>query len=102
LAIGSNPDKGTQFRQLATRVLRDHIVKGYSLLNEQRFREQAEKLTEMRQTVELLARTLANQELVSETGKDVLQEKGRNSQHSARPGQKIPGLAHRDLPPCPL
>lgn len=39
---------------------------------EQRFREQAEKLTDMRRTVELLARTLANQELVSDTGKDVL------------------------------
>lgn len=63
--------QGTQFRQWATRVLRDHIVKGYSL-NEQRFREQAEKLTEMRRTIELLARTLANQELISETGKDVL------------------------------
>lgn len=63
--------QGTQFRQWATKVLRDHIVKGYSL-NEQRFREQAEKLPEMRRTIELLARTLANQELVSETGKDVL------------------------------
>ncbi len=63
--------QGTQFRIWATKVLKDHIVKGYSI-NEQRFRDQAEKLTEMRRTVELLARTLANQELVSETGKDVL------------------------------
>jgi prophage maintenance system killer protein len=63
--------QGTQFRQWATRILRDHIVKGYTL-NEQRFREQAEKLADMRRTVELLARTLANQELVNETGKDVL------------------------------
>lgn len=63
--------QGTRFRQWATKVLKDHIVKGYTI-NEQRFREQAEKLTDMRRTVELLARTLANQELVSETGKDVL------------------------------
>jgi len=63
--------QGTRFRQWATQVLKDHIVKGYTV-NEQRFREQAEKLSEMRQTVELLARTLANQELVNETGKDVL------------------------------
>ena len=63
--------QGTRFRQWATRVLRDHIVNGYTV-NEQRFREQAEKLTDMRRTVELLARTLANQELVSDTGKDVL------------------------------
>jgi prophage maintenance system killer protein len=63
--------QGTSFRQWATRVLRDHIVKGYSL-NEQRLREERAKLTEMQQTVQLLARTLANQELVSETGQDVL------------------------------
>lgn len=63
--------QGTRFRQWATSVLRDHIVKGYTL-NEQRFREQAEKLTAMQQTVALLARTLTNQELISETGKDVL------------------------------
>jgi prophage maintenance system killer protein len=63
--------QGTRFRQWATNVLRDHIVKGYTV-NEQRFREQAEKLTDMRRTVELLARTLANQELVSDTGRDVL------------------------------
>ena len=63
--------QGTRFRQWATRVLHDHIVKGYTV-NEQRFREQAEKMTDMRRTVELLARTLANQELVSDTGRDVL------------------------------
>jgi len=66
-----NSKQGTRFRQWATRVLHDHVVKGYTV-NEQRFRDQAEKLTEMRQTVELLARTLASQELVSDTGKDVL------------------------------
>ncbi|MDD2365709.1 MAG: virulence protein RhuM/Fic/DOC family protein [Desulfuromonadaceae bacterium] len=63
--------QGTQFRIWASKILKDHIVKGYTI-NEQRFREQAEKLTEMRRIVELLARTLTNQELVSETGKDLL------------------------------
>ena len=63
--------QGTRFRQWATRVLRDHIVRGYTV-NEQRLREESAKLQEMRRTVELLARTLANQELVSETGRDVL------------------------------
>jgi hypothetical protein len=65
--------QGTQFRQWASRVLRDHIVKGYTL-NEQRFREQAEKLADMRQTVELLARTLPTK-----------RKNGRNCQQSARP-----------------
>jgi prophage maintenance system killer protein len=63
--------QGTSFRQWATRVLREHIVNGYTV-NEQRLREEAAKLREMRQTVELLARTLTNQELVTETGRDVL------------------------------
>jgi len=66
-----NSAKATSFRIWATQVLKDHIVKGYTV-NEQRFRDQAEKLTDMRRTVELLARTLANQELVSDTGRDVL------------------------------
>ena len=63
--------RGTQFRQWATRVLRDHLVKGYTV-NEQRLREETAKLREMRQTVDLLARTLTSQELVNETGRDVL------------------------------
>jgi prophage maintenance system killer protein len=63
--------QGTSFRQWATRLLREHIVKGYTV-NEQRLREEAAKLRELQQTVELLARTLTNQELVTETGRDVL------------------------------
>jgi prophage maintenance system killer protein len=62
-----NSKQGTRFRQWATQVLRDHIVKGYTV-NEQRLREESAKLLEMRQTVELLARTLENREL----GRDVL------------------------------
>jgi prophage maintenance system killer protein len=64
--------RGTQFRQWATRMLRDHIVQGYSI-NQQRLEEKkGEKLAEMRQAVELLSRTLEQQKLVSDLGKDVL------------------------------
>ncbi|MSM39372.1 MAG: cytochrome C biogenesis protein CycH [Geobacter sp.] len=63
--------QGTRFRQWATRVLHDHIVKGYTV-NEQRLREESAKLQEMQQTMELLARTLTTQELVTDTGRDVL------------------------------
>ena len=63
--------RGTQFRQWATQVLREHLVKGYTI-HEQRLREEAAKLHDLRQTVDLLARTLTKQELVTETGKDVL------------------------------
>jgi hypothetical protein len=64
--------QGTRFRQWATRVLREHLVQGYTV-NQQRLEEQAEKLAEMRQAVELLSRTLEQQHLVSDLGKDVLQ-----------------------------
>ncbi len=66
-----NSKLGILFRQWATRVLRDHLVKGYSI-NEQRLREETAKLREMQQTVDLLARTLTTQELITATGKDVL------------------------------
>jgi hypothetical protein len=64
--------RGVQFRQWATRVLRDHLVQGYTI-NQQRLTEQSEKLAEMQRAMELLTRTLANQELVDDTGKEVLQ-----------------------------
>ncbi|WP_225072343.1 RhuM family protein [Desulfuromonas sp. CSMB_57] len=64
--------RGTQFRQWATRILREHLVKGYTL-NEQRLREEGAKFREMQKTIDLLSRTLANHELVTATGRDVLQ-----------------------------
>ena len=67
-----NSLRGTQFRQWATHILREHLVRGYTL-NEQRLREERAKFKEMQRTVELLSRTLANQELVTETGREVLQ-----------------------------
>lgn len=63
--------RGTQFRQWATRILRDHLVKGYTV-NEQRLRDDAAKFSELQQTVDLLTRTLTTQELVTDTGEDVL------------------------------
>lgn len=73
IAVGYrvNSFQATRFRQWATRVLHDHIVNGYTV-NEQRLREESAKLQEMRQTMELLARTLTTQEMVTDTGKDVL------------------------------
>jgi prophage maintenance system killer protein len=63
--------QGTRFRQWATRILRSHLVNGYTL-NEQRLQEESTKLREMQKAVDLLARTLAGQELVTDTGRDVL------------------------------
>ena len=64
-----NSKRAVQFRQWATRVLRQHIVRGHTL-NERRLAERG--LDEARQTLDLLARTLRNQALVDETGQSVL------------------------------
>ncbi|WP_287128951.1 RhuM family protein [Candidatus Cyanaurora vandensis] len=64
-----NSKQGVQFRQWATRILRDHLVSGYTL-NQTRLAERG--LQEARETLELLARTLENQALVDDTGRAVL------------------------------
>ena len=64
-----NSKRAVRFRQWATRTLRDHLVRGYTL-NERRLAERG--LDEARQTLALLARTLENQALVDETGRAVL------------------------------
>jgi prophage maintenance system killer protein len=62
--------QGTRFRQWATRVLREHLVQGYTF-NQTRLAERG--LLEARQTLDLLARTLQNQALVDDTGRAVLE-----------------------------
>ncbi len=60
--------RGVQFRQWATRTLKQHLVEGYSL-NQQRLQERG---IEFEQAVSLLSRTLANQQLVNSEGGAVL------------------------------
>jgi prophage maintenance system killer protein len=64
-----NSKRGTQFRIWATRTLRDHLLRGYTL-NERRLREKG--IGEMEQAVGLLARTLKRHELVTDEGRAVL------------------------------
>lgn len=61
--------RATQFRQWATAVLKQHLVEGYTL-NQRRL---AERGIEFEQPVSLLSRTLANQQLVNDQGRAVLQ-----------------------------
>lgn len=62
--------RGTQFRIWATSVLRDHLIKGYTV-NERRLAEKG--LLEMEQAVALLSKTLQNRELLTDEGKAVLE-----------------------------
>ena len=59
-----NSTRATRFRQWATGVLREHLVEGYTL-NQQRLRERG---IEFEQALELLSRTLGNQQLVNAEG----------------------------------
>lgn len=65
-----NSRRGVRFRQWATRVLREHLVRGYTF-NQTRLAERG--LREARQTLDLLTRTLQNQALVNDTGRAVLE-----------------------------
>ncbi|MDO9023687.1 RhuM family protein, partial [Zwartia sp.] len=56
--------RGVQFRQWATRTLKNHLIQGYTL-NQRRL---AERGIEFKQAVSLLSRTLSNQGLVSPEG----------------------------------
>lgn len=61
--------RGVQFRQWATRTLKQHLVEGYTL-NEKRLQE---KGIEFSQAVALLSQTLSNQALINAEGEAVLQ-----------------------------
>lgn len=64
-----NSTQATHFRQWATRTLKEHLVRGYTL-NERRLREKG--FGEIEQAVGLLVRTLTQHALVTDEGRAVL------------------------------
>jgi len=72
IAVGYrvNAKRGTQFRIWATNVLRQHLIKGYTI-NERRLAEKG--LSEMEQTIALLTKTLEKHEALSDEGRAVLE-----------------------------
>jgi len=64
-----NSRRGTQFRIWATTVLKEHLVRGYSL-NQQRLAEKG--VAELQQALALLTATLTGHELISDEGRAVL------------------------------
>ncbi|MDD5452244.1 MAG: virulence protein RhuM/Fic/DOC family protein [Desulfovibrionales bacterium] len=67
-----NSKRGTQFRIWATQVLKDHILKGYSL-NEKRLKEQNVRLLELQKTVSLMQRVMESRELARDEATGLLQ-----------------------------
>ena len=61
--------RGTEFRQWATGRLKEHIIQGYTL-NQQRLTEKG--IVELEQSINLLQKTLLNNELVTDIGKETM------------------------------
>ena len=57
--------RGTQFRIWATGVLKDYLIKGYSV-NEKRLREQNARFIQLQKTVNLLGRVVEGRELAGD------------------------------------
>lgn len=66
-----NSKRGTQFRIWATNVLKEHLVKGYTI-NEKKLSEKIEKFEELQSTIKILERTINNQQLVLDEAKGLL------------------------------
>lgn len=66
-----NSIRGTQFRIWASNVLKQHLIRGFTI-NEKRLHEQEEKLSDLRKTVTLLEQTIANQPIGFEEAKGLL------------------------------
>ena len=65
-----NSKEGVQFRKWASNVLKEHLVRGYTT-NEKRLNQQG--IHELRQTIELLQKTLINHDLVDDLGREAIQ-----------------------------
>jgi prophage maintenance system killer protein len=73
IAVGYkvNSKRGTQFRIWATLVLKDHILKGFSL-NEKRLREENARLRELHDAVDLMGRILEERRLTGREAEGLL------------------------------
>jgi prophage maintenance system killer protein len=107
-----NSQRGTQFRIWATRTLRDHLLRGYTL-SERRLRERG--MGELEQAVGLLARTLTSNALVTDEGRAVLDvvqrytrawslllayDEQRLAEHPVRPAAPVARLGLQDVRPA--
>jgi len=64
-----NSKRGIAFRKWATNLLKEYLIKGYSI-NQDKITQK--KLHNLHQTVELLTNTLINQNLVNSTGQELI------------------------------
>ena len=60
-----NSKRGVLFRKWATQLLKDYLIKGYTI-NQQRLQKQAKQLDELKETIKILGTTLEYKELTSD------------------------------------
>lgn len=65
-----NSKRSIEFRRWATKILKEYLLQGYAINHEKIVQD---KLIQLQQTVNLLSHTLINQDLVNNTGKNLLQ-----------------------------
>jgi len=66
-----NSKRGTQFRIWANKVLKDYLIKGYSI-NDKRLKLQADKLKELQNTVKIIGTVLDQKRLSGDEGEALL------------------------------
>jgi prophage maintenance system killer protein len=66
-----NSKRGTQFRIWANSIIKDYLIKGYSI-NEQRLKQQNEQLRELQESVKLLGNVLNYKELTGDESSGLL------------------------------
>jgi prophage maintenance system killer protein/transcriptional regulator CtsR len=66
-----NSKRGTQFRIWANKVLKEYLVKGFSL-NEKRLKSQTKRLLELQQTVKIIGSVLDQKRLTGDEGEALL------------------------------
>ena len=68
-----NSKRGIEFRIWASQVLKDHIVKGYTV-NEKRLRDENARLKELQEIVDLLGRIIDQRQLAGQEAEDLLKK----------------------------
>ena len=66
-----NSKRGVLFRKWATQLLKDYLIKGYSI-NRQRLQKQAEQLNELKEAIKILGTTLEYKKLTSDESTGLL------------------------------
>jgi hypothetical protein len=64
-----NSKRGTEFRKWSSQILKDYLIKDYSL-NQQQLDKKS--ILELRQTIDLLSKTMINQNLTTDIGIEVI------------------------------